>query len=225
MQLTYPSFTRSIRMSDPLFVNTPASNSCLKAEIKLTVNVKSCTADGRRSHWSVRSILLCWLLILTSSCSTSAAETFNQTSCRGGECVWSSISEPFLIKKNDNGSLVAVSTRSCVERSNRFPSTYDCRKSEVLKSDTIAFCSTKSPSIATRTGNGEWQRMRLSIASNEEYGYNRQSITDYLKICHGFIRGLGGVPSLDAIGARLGYRSRTFSIENDTVKDAIDLIE
>jgi hypothetical protein len=64
--------------------------------------------------------------------------------------------------------------------------------------------------------------------SGVEYGYNREEITDYLRLCHSYLRPVTGGPSLDIIGARFGYRSRYDSLgdsEHDDVAELRDLVE
>lgn len=157
----------------------------------------------------------------------TAAERFVMTACQSGECVWSAAGEPVMITKNERGTLIASTMHFCVERSGSRPKSYQCQTSTVLTTDKAAFCSLSHPSLATKE-KGKWRRTRLSISDDGEYGYNREEITDYLRLCHAYLRPVTGGPSLDIIGARFGYRSRYGSLgdsEHDEVAELRDLVE
>jgi hypothetical protein len=171
------------------------------------------------------------LLVTLAGCVMSAAMAagpFVLTNCQSGECVWSSLGDPISIAKRANGELIGVASRFCVEKKGKYPPNYRCQSSVIMTSDTAAFCSRSSPSIAYKDAKGRWERTRLSISENGQFGYNRQAISDYLRICHGFVRDTRAGPSLDMIGAKYGYKDRYVSLgdkEHDALGEMLDLIE
>ena len=116
--------------------------------------------------------------------------------------------------------------RTCVVsyRDKDFPEHYACRDLEVSTVEYAAFCSTKAPSVAYKDENGKWLRDRLSVSADGLYGYNTESMKQYLRICHDYT----GDEDLDNVGARFGYRSRISALgdsSQDTVDDISQLVE
>ncbi len=136
-------------------------------------------------------------------------------------CIWSALSSKIIIERNANGTLVGATTAECETShpNGRYPKTYSCRDADVSRSQYVAFCSSKFPSIAYKDNN-KWLRTKLSISDDGEFGYNIGSITQYLRICHDFVR---GSESLDMIGANFGYKSRIRYL-GDKVQDTVDEI-
>lgn len=175
------------------------------------------------------AILLLFVIAVAPKISSAmAAGSFVQTSCRSGFCVWSSIKDQITISKLENGNLIGASFQVCIEKNGKYPNNYRCQTSKIQTSESVAFCSRLFPSIASKNEKGKWERTRLSISDDGEYGYNREAITNYLRICHGYVRGIVGVPSLDTIGAKFGYKSRYQALganEHDAVEHILDLPE
>ena len=121
-----------------------------------------------------------------------------------------------------------MSFQVCIEKNGKYPNHYHCQNSKIQTTERVAFCNRLFPSISSKNGNGKWERTRLSISDGGEYGYNREAITNYLRICHGYVRGIVGAPSLDMIGAKFGYKSRYEAMgakEHDAVEHILDLAE
>jgi hypothetical protein len=147
------------------------------------------------------------------------AQDYVQTNCHMGECSWSAMTSKIVIETSPNGSLVGATFDECqTTHRGRYPKRYSCRPSEVQRADCIAFCSTKYPSIAFKDA-AKWTRTKLSISEDGQFGYNISSITQYLRICHDFVR--TGQESLDMVGAKFGYKSRDLG---DDTQDTVDSI-
>jgi hypothetical protein len=167
------------------------------------------------------------ILGLAFSVTAGAADEFQRLTCKMGECVWYRIDNRLDIKLTESGKLVGATTAECTTQTKaeeEYPKTYRCRETDTRQQDYVANCSLAIPAISFKDNQGKWQRTKLSISEDAEFGYNRSSIDLYLRICHDFVR---GSESLDMLGARYGYRSRAKEIqrsEQDAVAAIADLV-
>lgn len=151
----------------------------------------------------------------------SSSEIFVQQNCHMSECSWGALSEKSVVKEVSDGKLVRAMMRECTTShpDGDYPRHYVCRPQETEMVEYVAFCSTKYPNIAFRH-DGKWQRTKLSISEDGQFGYNVESITQYLRICHDYAR---GDESLDSVGAKFGYKSRISAL-GDNTQDTVDAI-
>jgi hypothetical protein len=154
------------------------------------------------------------------------ATHYDLINCQNNYCYWSSIVNKDVLVKNENGTLIAATTNECVTTHNngKYPHRYTCRSSEIEKAQYVAFCSTRFPSFAFKDDENKWQRTRLSISEGNARSVDN-IITNYLRICHHYMRGR---ESLDIIGAKFGYRNRIESLganTQDTVQSILDMAE
>jgi hypothetical protein len=175
----------------------------------------------RKSKHCLLRIAFIGLASIFVSSYSEAADRYVQTNCHMNVCNWSALSGKIIIEKNANGTLVGPTAVECETShpNGRYPKTYSCRDADASRSEYVAFCSSKFPSIAYKD-NSKWLRTKLSISDDGEFGYNIGSITQYLRICHDFVR---GPESLDMIGAKFGYKSRIRDL-GDNVQDTVDEI-
>jgi hypothetical protein len=157
---------------------------------------------------------------------SGAGSEYMRANCQMEECVWSALVAKSVVKEVPDGKLMRATMRTCVVsyRDKDFPEHYACRDSEVSTVEYAAFCSTKAPSVAYKDENGKWLRDRLSVSADGLYGYNTESMKQYLRICHDYT----GDEDLDNVGARFGYRSRISALgdsSQDTVDDISQLVE
>lgn len=182
-----------------------------------------CDAEDQeaRLHQSVCKHLAAVVLVLTCTY-CEAAERYVRTSCDANACYWSVMIDKAAIEQNAHGTLVRATAVGCATPylGKSYPRRYGCREQETSRSQYVAFCSPQFPSIAFKTADDKWQRTKLSISSDGEFRDNGASITQYLRICHGYVRGRD---SLDMIGAKLGYKSRAEAL-GDAVHDTVDTV-
>jgi hypothetical protein len=157
---------------------------------------------------------------------TAMPEAFVRMNCQMKECAWGALSDKSVVKEVPNGKLVRATMRECstYHPDGEYPEHYACRPQETQVAEYAAFCSTSYPSVAYRQ-DGKWQRTKLSISEDGQFGYNIESITQYLRICHDYVR---SDENLDAVGVRFGYKSRISALGNnvqDAVGDVSQLIE
>lgn len=156
----------------------------------------------------------------------AADEPFLNLTCKMGACTWYRIENRMDIKQSETGRLVGATLAQCETHSKDgadYPTSYQCKPQEIRPLDYVANCSVVAPSVAFKDNNNKWQRTKLSLSEDAEFGYNRSAIDLYLRICHDYVRGR---ESLDMIGAKFGYSSRAKKIESadqDTVDTIADL--
>jgi tetratricopeptide (TPR) repeat protein len=153
--------------------------------------------------------------------------TFIKATCQMQDCLWTSLKSRLVIAKSENGVLIGAQLEGCVLKQGRPLRNNRCT-TQVSTSDEAAFCSTRFPSIASKDEKGQWSYLNLSISDMGLYGYNRESISDYLRVCHGYIFGADNSTSLDLIGAKFGYSDRYDQLgdhESGTLNSVRDLIK
>jgi hypothetical protein len=156
------------------------------------------------------------------SCLSANGQTYKNDNCHSDYCNWSAILDRTTIWENASGKVILATTAECMteHKGEDYPEHYTC--GSPILSQQAALCSLRTPTFAFKSGS-QWQRVKLSISSDGEYGYNQMAIRLYLRICHNIERGTG---PLDSIGRRLGYRSRRDAIEEhdqDTIDELMDI--
>jgi hypothetical protein len=157
---------------------------------------------------------------------SDAGTDYMRANCQMGECVWSALLDRTLVKQVPDGRLMRATMRICVVsyEDKDIPERYACRASEASTVEYAAFCSTKAPSVAYKDENGKWLRDSLSVSADGLFGYNTESMKQYLRVCHDYV----GDEDLDKVGARFGYRSRQAQLGDDAqgpIDDVSQLVE